>query len=60
MARIKTTPMVRFALIGLRVYLILLLLLIGFKFAQILHDLGGSVHKTPAPVTMPPTKPFQP
>ncbi len=32
MARIKTTPMVKFALWALRVYLLILLSLIGLKF----------------------------
>jgi len=34
MARIKTTPMVRFALWALRIYLLILLTLIGIKFAR--------------------------
>jgi hypothetical protein len=34
MPRIKTTPMVRIALWALRVYLLILLSLIGFKFAR--------------------------
>jgi Na+/proline symporter len=35
MARIKTTPMVRFALWALRIYLLILLVLIGIKFARV-------------------------
>ena len=35
MARIKTTPMVRFALWALRIYLLILLTLIGIKFARV-------------------------
>ncbi len=35
MARIKTTPMVRFALWALRIYLLILLMLIGIKFARV-------------------------
>lgn len=32
MPRVKTTPMVKFAMIFLRLYLIIMLVLIGFKF----------------------------
>ena len=35
MARIKTTRTVRFALWALRIYLLVLLLLIGIKFARV-------------------------
>jgi len=35
MARIKTTPMVRFALWALRIYLLVLLILIGIKFVRV-------------------------
>ncbi|HEV2248573.1 MAG TPA: hypothetical protein VGW37_18135 [Terriglobia bacterium] len=35
MPRIKTTPMVRIALWALRVYLLILLALIGLKFARV-------------------------
>ena len=35
MARIKTTPTVRFALWALRIYLLILLLLIGIKFVRV-------------------------
>ena len=35
MPRIKTTPMVRFALWALRIYLLILLTLIGIKFARV-------------------------
>jgi hypothetical protein len=34
MPRIQMTPMVRLALYGLRIYLIVLLLLIGLKFVR--------------------------
>jgi hypothetical protein len=34
MPRIQTTRTVRFALLGLRIYLIVLLLLIGLKFVR--------------------------
>ena len=45
MARIKTTPMVRFALWALRIYLLILLVLIGIKFARVF----SSAHKHPRP-----------
>jgi hypothetical protein len=35
MARIKTTPTVRFALWALRIYLLILLTLIGIKFVRV-------------------------
>ena len=35
MPRIKTTPMVRIALWALRIYLLILLSLIGLKFARV-------------------------
>lgn len=35
MPRIKTTPMVRVALWALRIYLLILLCLIGLKFARV-------------------------
>jgi hypothetical protein len=35
MPRIKTTPTVRFALWALRIYLLILLLLIGIKFVRV-------------------------
>jgi hypothetical protein len=35
MARIKTTKTVRFALWALRIYLLILLILIGIKFARV-------------------------
>jgi hypothetical protein len=35
MARIKTTPTVRFALWALRIYLLILLMLIGIKFVRV-------------------------
>ena len=38
MARIKTTPMVKFALWALRVYLLILLSLIGLKFYRTYHS----------------------
>jgi hypothetical protein len=38
MARIKTTPIVRFALWALRIYLLILLILIGVKFARVFSN----------------------
>jgi hypothetical protein len=38
MARIKTTPTVRFALWALRIYLLILLTLIGIKFARVFSN----------------------
>ena len=45
MARIKTTKTVRFALWALRVYLLILLTLIGIKFARVF---SGSHPQNPA------------
>jgi hypothetical protein len=45
MPRIKTTPMVRIALWALRIYLLILLSLIGLKFARVFsgsHEQDGS------------------
>jgi hypothetical protein len=45
MPRIKTTPMVRVALWALRIYLLILLSLIGLKFARVFsgsHTQDGS------------------
>ncbi|MGA3267376.1 MAG: hypothetical protein ABSE16_11190 [Verrucomicrobiota bacterium] len=38
MARIKTTPTVRFALWALRIYLLILLTLIGIKFVRVFSN----------------------
>ena len=38
MPRIHTTPMVRIALWALRIYLLILLSLIGLKFARVFSD----------------------
>jgi len=38
MPRIKTTPMVRAALLALRIYLLVLLSLIGLKFVRMFSD----------------------
>jgi hypothetical protein len=51
MPRIKTTPMVRFALWALRIYLLVLLSLIGLKFARVFsgsQKQDGSTSGTPA------------
>ncbi len=40
MPRIKTTPMVRIALWALRIYLLVLLTLIGLKFARVFSHSG--------------------
>ena len=47
MARIKTTPMVKFALWALRIYLLVLLSLIGLKFYRTFHA-GKDVKATAA------------
>jgi hypothetical protein len=46
MARIKTTRTVRFALWALRIYLLILLILIGIKFARVF---SGAHQPDPAP-----------
>ena len=50
MPRIHTTPMVRIALWALRIYLLILLSLIGLKFARVFsgsHTQDGSTHRRP-------------
>jgi len=47
MPRIKTTPMVRFALWALRIYLLVLLSLIGLKFARIYSASQKQAGSTP-------------
>jgi hypothetical protein len=47
MPRIKTTPMVRVALWALRIYLLILLSLIGLKFARVFSH-SGDEQKPPA------------
>jgi hypothetical protein len=49
MARIKTTPMVRFALWALRVYLLILLTLIGIKFARVFSSAHRPDNAAPNP-----------
>jgi hypothetical protein len=47
MPRIKTTPMVRVALWALRIYLLILLSLIGLKFTRVFSS-SGKNEKPPA------------
>ena len=49
MARIKTTPRVRFALWALRSYLLILLTLIGIKFARVFSNSHQQDHADPSP-----------
>jgi hypothetical protein len=51
MPRIKTTPMVRIGLWALRVYLLILLSLIGLKFARVFS--GSQTHDGSAPGAKP-------
>jgi hypothetical protein len=44
MARVQSTPMVKYALIGLRVYLVLIIVLLGIKCTQMMHE--HSTHST--------------
>ncbi len=46
MPRIKTTPMVKIALWALRIYLLVLLSLIGLKFARVFPG-SGKTSKVP-------------
>ena len=52
MARIKTTPTVRFALWALRIYLLTLLVLIGIKFARVFSSSHKQDNTTPSPPAM--------
>jgi len=38
MARIKSTRTVKIALFSLRIYLVLIVILLGIKFVQIMHE----------------------
>ena len=49
MARVKTTPMVRTALWAIRIYLLVLLTLIGLKFLRVSSASG----KNPPPAAAP-------
>jgi hypothetical protein len=51
MPRIKTTPMVRIALWALRIYLLILLSLIGLKFASVFSHSGNT--QKPSPTASP-------
>ncbi len=53
MPRVKTTPMVKVALYGLRIYLIVLLVLIGMKFVRsfVKPGAGQTRPTTTAPAT---------
>jgi hypothetical protein len=55
MARIKTTPMVRFALWALRIYLLILLTLIGLKFARVFSHSHKPDTADPIPAAAPST-----
>jgi hypothetical protein len=48
MPRIQTTRTVRFALLGLRIYLVVLLLLIVLKFVRQLSRQAGEPQSPPA------------
>jgi hypothetical protein len=52
MARVKTTPMVRTALWAIRIYLLVLLTLIGLKFLRV----SSAVGKNPPPAATPAAK----
>ncbi len=53
MPRIKTTPMVRFALWALRIYLLILLSLIGLKFTRMYSQSKQESNETGGTATMP-------
>ena len=60
MARIKTTPTVRVALWAIRIYLLILLTLIGVKFLRVFSHAPrqpGSAAHAPAGPAVPVTKP---
>jgi hypothetical protein len=50
MARIKTTPTVRFALWALRIYLLVLLILIGIKFVRVFSSSHKQDNTNPNPL----------
>jgi hypothetical protein len=66
MARIKTTPMVRFALWALRIYLLVLLVLIGIKFTRVFahshqpHNVDPTPAVAATATTNPPTAETKP
>ena len=49
MARIKTTKTVRFALWALRIYLLILLVLIGIKFVRVFSSSHPPTEAAPTP-----------
>jgi len=49
MPRVKTTPMVRIALWAIRIYLLILLTLIGLKFLRVSSATGGNPPPTATP-----------
>jgi len=51
MARIKTNRTVRFALWALRIYLLILLVLIGIKFARVFSNSHKQNIADPSPAT---------
>jgi hypothetical protein len=53
MPRIKTTPMVRAALWALRIYLLVLLSLIGFKFVRMFSDPSAHPKRLETPALKP-------
>ena len=53
MPRIKTTPMVRAALWALRIYLLVLLCLIGLKFARMFSPAEPRAAAAPKPAQQP-------
>ena len=57
MARIKTTRTVRFALWALRIYLLILLILIGIKFVRVFSSAHKSDNAAATNQTMVETKP---
>jgi len=52
MARINTTPMVRFALWALRIYLLILLSLIGIKFVRVFSNSHKLDNTPPSPAAV--------
>jgi hypothetical protein len=52
MPRIKTTRTVRFALWALRIYLLVLLILIGIKFVRVFSSSHKQDNSTPNPSAM--------
>jgi hypothetical protein len=57
MARVKTTPMVRTALWAIRIYLLVLLTLIGLKFLRVSSAAGRNPPPAAAPDAAPLPKP---